>query len=309
MIIKKILDIVDKRWDYYYLKKQLYKNKKRKVNNIIVGSSYGIFGLTSVPNSVNFSLPSQDFYYAIQLAKKAMEENIKLENIYLCFGYYSAYCDVSKSKEQGRIDDVYYPLLHDEHNKKMVTDKYCCKKIFIIYFKKIVSVIIDVILQLYFLFKSDYFDNKIHTRERRKLIMWEDVTKSWGQLSEAERKLAGSRRASAHEKQMKYADSMNENMLCLKKLYEICQEKNIYLYFLNFPFSKEYLEGMSKLYKEKACNVQEQIKRYCDNYIDFNTLFQFEQEDFVDCDHLSDIGAKKISQILKEGQCNNLAIQ
>lgn len=197
MIKRKILDIIDRRWDYFYLKKQLSENKRKKVGNIIAGSSYGIFGLMPSENSVNFSLPSQDFYYAVQLAIKAMEENAKIENIYLCFGYYSAYCDVSKSKEQGRIDDVYYPLLRDKHNKKIVTNKCSSPKKLSTYLKNVIIKIINLILQLHFLFKTDYFDNIIHTRERRKLVMWEDENKSWTQLNENERAEAGIRRACA----------------------------------------------------------------------------------------------------------------
>lgn len=298
MIKRKILDIIDRRWDYFYLKKQLSENKRKKVGNIIAGSSYGIFGLMPSENSVNFSLPSQDFYYAVQLAIKAMEENAKIENIYLCFGYYSAYCDVSKSKEQGRIDDVYYPLLRDKHNKKIVTNKCSSPKKLSTYLKNVIIKIINLILQLHFLFKTDYFDNIIHTRERRKLVMWEDENKSWTQLNENERAEAGIRRACAHEKQMKYTCSMQENILYLKKLYQICHERNIKLYFLNFPFSEEYIKGISMTYSEKAQDIERQIKMYCNKYIDFNNTFKSEKEDFVDCDHLSEMGAKRMMQLL-----------
>lgn len=304
MKIARILDIIDRRWDYYYLKKQLIRNRKEVIYNIIAGSSYGIFGLNPMKNSVNFALPSQDFYYAIRLVNKAIDENPNVRKVYICFGFYSAYCDLSKSREESRIDDVYYPLLHDEHNRKeviMETNSYG-KKIKI-WLKKIIINIINFLLSVFFKWNNDYFDRRIHTRERRKLVMWNDKSKTWIQLSENERKSAAIRRADAHEKQLKYVESMEENIICLKKFYEICQEKKIELCFLNFPFSKEYLEGMTLTYRAATENMVQQIKLYCDKYIDINTIFTFETSDFVDCDHLSDEGAKKMTRIFEKKIC------
>lgn len=82
--------------------------------------------------------------------------------------------------------------------------------------------------------------------------MWADRSKTWRLLSEKERKDAAIKRASAHEKQLKYVDSMKENIICLRKLYENCQEKKITLYFLIFPFFREYIDGMPLKYKEIA---------------------------------------------------------
>lgn len=304
MKMTKVLDIVDRRWDYYYLKKQLERNRKETIYNIIAGSSYGIFGLNPIENSVNFALPSQDFYYAIRLVNKAINENLNVRKVYLCFGFYSAYCNLSKSKEQSRIDDVYYPLLHDEHDrKKSVTDYNVNEKKLKLWLKKIITIIINFSLSAFFKWNNVYFDRRIHTRERRKLAMWKDESKTWGQLSENVRKSAAIRRASAHEKQLKYVESLKENLMCLRKLYQTCQGKKIELYFLNFPFSREYLEGMNSSYKEATEKVAKQIRLYCDKYIDINTIYTFETLDFVDCDHLSDDGAQKITQIFEEKMC------
>lgn len=72
------------------------------------------------------------------------------------------------------------------------------------------------------------------------------------------------------------------------------------MYFLNFPFSEEYIKGISMTYSEKAQDVERQIKMYCNKYIDFNNTFKSEEEDFVDCDHLSEMGAKQMMQLLKK---------
>lgn len=45
-------------------------------------------------------------------------------------------------------------------------------------------------------------------------------------------------------------------------------------------------------------NQQTLIRDNCDEYIDFNEIFDLKIDDFVDCDHLSDKGAKKLSKII-----------
>ena len=136
--------------------------------------------------------------------------------------------------------------------------------------------------------------------------MWADRSKTWRLLSEKERKDEAIKRASAHEKQLKYVDSMKENIICLRKLYENCQEKKITLYFLNFPFFREYIDGIPSKYKEIAPNMSKQIMLCCDKYIDVNTILTFETSNFVDCDHLSNDGAKKMTQLFKEKICKEL---
>ena len=81
------------------------------------------------------------------------------------------------------------------------------------------------------------------------------------------------------------------------------KKKKIELCFLNFPFSKEYLEGMTLTYRAATENMVQQINLYCDKYIDINTIFTFETSDFVDCDHLSDEGAKKMTRIFEKKIC------
>lgn len=300
MLWKCILNIVDNRWDYYYLKKQLSRIRKGYIRNIFVGSSYGSFGIEPKKEDLNLSLPSQDIYYAIKLATVAMH-NKNIKNIYLCAGYYTLFCDLSKSNEYWRIDDVYKPLLKDIHNRSIIGDDdngSSCRSGFKRMFKSLLTELINFILRVHFIFTISYFNKTVHTRERRKLTMWEDPSCKWKDLSDYERNKAAVRRVTMHEKQFRYNESLNENVMVLKKFYANCKKRNIILHYLQFPFSNEYKQNMSEEYWKQKQNLEKIIRDNCDEYVDFNEICDFEIDDFVDCDHLSDKGAKKLSKII-----------
>lgn len=138
------------------------------------------------------------------------------------------------------------------------------------------------------------------TGEQRKIVVWEDSTKSWGQLREKERKQTGAKRACIHEKQLKYQTSLEENIQNLQEMYEFCHEKGIKMFFCMFPFTEEYLNGMSLHYVQTSKAVINKIKEYCDIFIELNDKIDLETEDLVDCDHLSDTGCQKITKLIKE---------
>lgn len=57
---------------------------------------------------------------------------------------------LSKSKEQNRIDDVYYPLLHNEHNReKNVKGSGTYREKTILCLKSIITNDINVMLRLF----------------------------------------------------------------------------------------------------------------------------------------------------------------
>lgn len=310
MLTKKIINTLDQRWDYYYLDRQLKKNnvKANNVETLISGSSYGIFGIEPVMNSINLSLPSQDIYYSCKLVKKALDNNKKINKVLLCIGYYTVYCDLSKSSENWRVDEVYYPLLKNRHHQEI--DGITKKKWYIKFMETILKKVINAILHVFFMVKQQYFDQVLHTRKRRRFVVWEDVKSTWIQLDQIKKDEAAKKRVSMHEKQLKHSESKKENLLELKLLYEECHMRNIKLDIFIFPFTKEYINNMSETFRQDSLFVIEQLKKYCDNITDFNKSLNLNAIDFVDCDHLSDLGAKKMTEIvnswIKENEKNRI---
>lgn len=296
MILRKMIDIFDRRWDFYYLQTQLRMNIKRRKekDTLISGSSYGIFGIEPIETCINLALPSQDIYYSAKLVEEAITDNANIKKVFLCFGYYSIYCDLSKSKENWRIDEVYYPLLRDSHNRKENEKRESNTLEMVV--KNFVTKIIDVGISCYFNLTTNYFNKILHSRIRRRFIVWDEKKSLWSNLDEMEKDKAGKKRVNMHEKQLKYADSLLENLSTLDSLYKFCKARNIKLNIFLFPFTKEYLSNMSTAYQKKATEAIGMLKRYCDFFIDFNQIASFETEDFVDCDHLGDAGARKMTK-------------
>ena len=236
-------------YDYYYLNNALQESKRDYIDTIITGSSYGLHGIDGeqLVSATNLSLPSQDLYYSIKGIEAVCRENKNIKNVVICCSYYYLYSDLSMSKaesELSRISKVYYPLFSDLHNALYLP----LKKSFLIR-----SRIVDVqeLMELYSI--SEY--NKFYFNENRQMSNfavkeWDDVSKSWQQLSEGERMEAGAKRARKHNEANKYPNTYKENVLLIDRLSKYCEEKNINLVVMVTPVSKYYREVSLKKYKE-----------------------------------------------------------
>lgn len=304
-VINRIDNLYNRKYDYYYIKSCFESDNN--IKTLIAGSSYSCFGIVPEENFLCLGIPAEDFYYADKFIRKAIEQFGNVTNVILVFGYYSLYCDLSKTKsisEHQRIDDVYYPILHDRHNsvddKKEFNFKSC----------------IDDIIEKYL--KRKYFSNKIekyfnsgeHSREARKRLYWSNPDEKWSELKEAERVKAGNLRVAEHTRLLKYKNTYDENCNIIKKLYRSLQEKNKKLYVVMAPFTREYLENMSDEYKYCAFDSCCILRENCDIFYDFNDMQMkgkqcqytqiYDSEYFVDTDHLSDLGAKMFTSKVKE---------
>lgn len=306
-------DLYNRKFDFYYLSSVL-KEKEKKI--IYAGSSYSIFGITPAKDEICVGLPSQDFYYSDKLLRRIIPENTP-EKIVFIIGYYTPFCDLSKTKneaEQNRIDDVYFPILKDIHNRNndgkqtLRKDHKGIKNI-------IKNIIINRILMFqqfrYFMKPVNLYFDKIHSRENRKRVTWKNPKLSWFQLNLENRIEAGQKRASGHEKFLSYDSSFVENIDIVNSLYSFCKENKIRFEIVFAPFSNEYLSNMSMKYVEKAITVKKILGEKCDYIVDMNNLdldngkitFDnngFSELDFVDADHLSDVGANKFRAMLEK---------
>lgn len=294
-IKQKILWIFDRQWDCAYLKKCFKRNHKEKPEVIILGSSYSIFGYED-DKTINLSLPSQDIYYAIEIAKKCMRENEKIRKIILGMGYYALYCDLSLTKsldENNRIYDVYDPLLKNHHNMDSTDFKKLSLK------QKQWDIVLSGIMKIYLSFLKKggvkrYFNQTTHTRERRSLISGS----IWNRLPENEREDIASDRVGAHEKFLKFDETtLGENKKILKNFKNTLINDTL-LYIFVPPMTEEYLHNMSAKYNSLAKKSTEFCKSIADKFMDLNetSLYRYSPKDFVDADHLSDSGAKKMTK-------------
>uniref|UniRef100_UPI00402AF574 hypothetical protein n=1 Tax=Succinivibrio sp. TaxID=2053619 RepID=UPI00402AF574 len=288
------MSIFDRQWDYVYLKKTLKDYKNNSVENIYAGSSYVIFGINNFKNQINIALPSQDIFYSLKIIKSLTASCKIPKRVILGVGYYSLFYDLSKtrnSNEVNRIFDVYYPLLLDSHNK----DELSLKILYYSYgrINCLLRFICNIFISIFL--KRNYFSNFLHSRQRRAIRGWNNKRLNWNEISEKERINCSIKRYECHFKQFKYKDTFRENIDLLREFYLYCKQQGIYFGIYISPMSKQYFQALSK--RDKTCIVQsiKIFKEFCDKFVDYNIKLKLLDIDFVDPDHLSNSGAKKVT--------------
>ncbi len=268
-------------YDCFHLKNNIRLCNKLKNETIIVGSSYPLFGVCeeNIKNSINLSLPSQDLYYSYKTIKSILETNNNLKRVILGMSYYSFNFDLSMSKnERIRIEKVYYNIFKDEHNYKDIDCKKCKK-----YKKSHIPI------------KSKEYFNRLITRQYTS-----GYYKNKCELTQDEMLNDAKVRALAHNKLIKFSDTINENKRIMESIINILNTNSIELFIVIFPVTSKYRRYFNYLYKD----IFYENINYKDNSEEFILIDLFECEifddiiDFIDYDHLSKRGAKKVTKII-----------
>lgn len=282
--------------DYYYLKNALQQAQNINITTLISGSSYGALGidLAYIDNAVNLSSISQDLYYSIKLLCRACETNRSIRNIVLCVGHYCFFSDLSLSKtpsELQRISKVYYPLLHDSHNCLILPPKEYYMQGNLIDLEKVINTYATTD------YKDGFFNEK-RPRNGYAAVVWDAVSKSWSELSAEEKDKAGKIRAESHNKIIKHTASFNENLSVFQDFVYFCNDRGINLLLTAMPASSQYLKYLTPEYKNIFYSVLDKVDGTV-HLLDMVEDSSFDNDfDFNDTDHLSDSGARKLSQII-----------
>lgn len=294
-------------YDYYYLLKSLEKSESRDVENIVIGNSYPMTGIDVKlldSKGISLALSSQDLYYSYKLAKLAISNNINIKRCIIGVGYYLLYHDLSKSKNKDamhRVKNVYYPILKDKHNSDEVSD------IEIFTIKKILKD--DVIRYIFDLdFLDAYFKNLIYshnngyfnenfTRENNNML----GNIKLSSLCEEDKYKYGEIRANQHNKLFKYTDTLDEYKHIFNEFVDFLISNNVEPIIVLFPKTKYYRQYVDKRYENEFYKIMYEMKQRTKvSVIDLCKQDVFIEEDFIDFDHMSEIGAVKITKIINE---------
>lgn len=293
-VLESVIKECNYNFDYYYLKNAILKAEKTAINTVVTGSSYGLFGIeeSMLSNAVNLSLASQDLYYSIKGIEAVCNVNSHIKNIVLCCSHYYLFSDLSKSRNSDsiqRMSKVYVPLFGDAHNAFIVPPK----SNFLVQ-----SCLFDVqkIMDVYSIsqYEEHYF-NFNRVRENFALRLWSDKAKNWNQLEDYEKEAAARERALLHNRNKKRDISLSENINMLNELSIFCNQKGINLIIVVAPASKYYVEniwpGFQEIFYETLENIDGVV-----HLLDLYTDEGFVEEDYIDMDHLSDLGARKVTE-------------
>ena len=294
-------------YDYNYLLKSLEKCKHESIDTLVVGNSYPLTGIDIKllsSNSVNLSISSQDLYYSYKLAKEAINNNESIKRCIIGAGYYLVNHDLSKGKSEASTNIVkylYYPIFKDKHN---------AEKVDIIEISNLRKVLkndlLDYIFNLEFLDKhfidliyrenNGYF-NKVLKREM--ISMLNGVKLS--DISEDEKYRIGEFRASQHNDLYKYTETKKEYNCIFNEFISFLEEKGVEPVIVVFPATKYYRKFINKTYEDEFYKIIKGIrKKYEVRLIDFSKLDIFEEDDFIDVDHMGEPGAIKITHELNK---------
>ena len=120
----------------------------------------------------------------------------------------------------------------------------------------------------------------------------------WPELSEAVKDECAAKRASSHNKLIKYKASYDENIKLINNFCKFCNKRNIDVYIVNYPMSQSYLKYSDPNFRREYYNALNQITADA-QLIDLAQMNVWNDYDFVDMDHLNDQGATKATGILK----------
>lgn len=292
-ILKNVIGDILQNYDEYYYRMSLQAAKNPNVDTLLVGSSYGLYGIDShiMEHTVNCSLPSQDLYYNAKTINEVCNNNTNIKKVVIICGYYFFFSDLSRTENEmeiQRIANVYYPYYGDLHNCVLLPSRRN-----ILFQSELFD--LEKISERYVsaYYEEGYF-HEGRSREAQALKYWKDENKRWEQITEQEKEAAGKRRADEHNHQINRENTYEQNKMVFKNMLEDCNLKDIKVVFVVTPATKHYRKNFNPHFKEIFYKTLDE----CNTPIHLLDLFDsplFENADFNDMDHLNDNGAVKFT--------------
>ncbi len=288
-------------YDYLYLKTMLEKARTTAVPNstLITGSSHALNGIWegAWKNAVNCSMHSQDIYYDFQCAKSVLEatSGYTFTRCMIVMGYYIAFQDLSLSKvsRETMISRVYYPIFHDAHNWSDPTAAGLWAGMGSI--QEPVKEFCEQTASALVMELGSYY-NRIRPRGS----YFDLKGRKWAEVSVQEREAMGQYRASEHNNVLKHTASLAENKEILKEFVRLLYLNGIQPIVAITPFTQEYNRYVRQDLRDGVLELLDSVPEDV-HFVDFNQAPDlFDAADFMDTDHLSQQGAKKVSGILAE---------
>ncbi|MEO1032381.1 MAG: hypothetical protein AAFX55_13295, partial [Bacteroidota bacterium] len=265
--------------DYSY-KKAYLDSKSAKIDYLFLGNSHAYYGIDPAlfsKESFNASHVSQSIDYDYEILKKYQQRWNSLKCIFIPIDYFTLYSRIETSKEPWRAKnyEIYYKINksnkisnHSElfHFKPATT------------FKRIYSYYI----------KNEYpitCNEQGYGNKKRKV---KDLFES------------GPKAAIRHT--AKNSEAFEQNVKIVNKIINLAKQNDANVVFYTSPSYYTYAEKLDGHQLQKTLQTIKEIILEHDNssYHNFLTDSSFNQNDFMDADHLNDNGATKFTLKLKK---------
>jgi len=269
--------------DYSYKKEYLDENSE-KIETLVLGSSHSFYGIDPryfSNNTFNAGQISQSLNYDLEILKKYQGEFKSLKTIVLPISYFSFYSSLESGVESWRIKN--YMIYYDLNSSESMLD-------YSEVLSNHVKVMIDKLVSHYGKGDKSIYCSNLGWGTNFKSENALDLLKS-GEIS-------AKRHTVLDRESEKVKAEFDKNKLHLKSIIKWSKERNVKVLVLTLPAFKSYREHLDGEQLKKTIDATESICSEFDNCI-YNNLLNdtaFVASDYFDADHLSEIGAEKLSR-------------
>jgi hypothetical protein len=277
--------------DYLFKKQYLDKNSS-EIETLILGSSHSFYGFNPEyfrSNTFNASHISQSLNYDFEILNKYQDKFKNLKTIVLPISYFTLYGKLEAGSESWRVKNyiIYYGL---SSSKSLVDYSEVLSNRININIKRIAS--------NYILGNSTISCTDLGWGTSYKSKNARDLTETG--------KTAASRHTREDINSDKYQDIFNDNILILESIIQWSKDNDVKVLLLTPPAFETYRQNLNQEQLKITVNTASDICSKYENckYYNLLTDTNFVAIDFFDADHLSEIGAKKLS-VLINGKIND----
>lgn len=266
----------------YSFKKEWMDKNNQSVEGLILGSSHSFYGINPQymkSKCFNLANVSQTLYYDDFLFSEYIDKCPKLSFVILPISASTLYGKLENGSEWYRA--IYYKLYMGCNNHKGLS-----KYNFEISNIKNAKGKVLALLQNKDIIKCNSFGYGSEYRLRNKGKNWDD-----GALS--------ARRHTADASKWLY---FHTNEGYLEHIAKRCQERKIRLILITVPARPSYYTNLNEAQMNQNTTAIKRIEDKFNDVVYYNFLKdnRFQSDDFFDADHLSEIGAKKLTMILQD---------
>lgn len=268
--------------DYQYKKEYLDQNA-HEIETLILGSSHAYYGLDPAffsKKAFNASYISQSLNYDFEILKKYENHFNNLETLIIPISYFSFYGDLATDKEAWRIKN--YAIYYKINAVNSFTD-----------YSEMLSNNLEINIKRLI---SYYVKQK--TNIKCSTLGWGTDYNSKNTQDLIETGESAAKRHSKNNINLKSNQVIfNRNVVILNSIISWCESRNVKIIFFTPPAYKTYQKYLNKDQLNLTIEtITKEVSHHKNcNYLNLLYDSNFTAQDFYDADHLSEIGAKKLS--------------
>jgi hypothetical protein len=275
----------------YEFKKEYLEKNSSEIETLILGSSHTFYGLNPfyfTNKTFNASHVSQSLNYDFEIIKKYDYSLNQLKTIVLPISYFTFFTNLDSGPESWRVKNY---ILYSGLNISRTYTNY-----------------------------SEILSNKINVNLKRLISYYVKSDPSisctnlgWGTSFKSENQKdlikTGKKSAMRHSQDIndiKSEEILKYNELTLNSIIAWCKTSSIRLVLFTPPAHISYRRNLNETQLNITIEIAKRIALNNNNCIYLNLLndSNFVSNDFYDADHLSELGAKKLSKLI-DGKINN----